>query len=344
MAILTIGLSCYDQFFYIDNFIEEDQKTFATKLLESGGGPCGNAAYLLGLWGVDEIYHVCSLKNDIYGKKLIKELQTVNVNVDYSIVNENQITALSSILINKNNASRTIITHKKQYDSVISINDKLRIDKLINQLNSVDCTHVILVDGHEKELSEYIIDALQNKIVVQDAGNVRESNLALMKKTDYLISSEKFAKDLLLTLSPSTHQDIENFHKQWETEKELEIFSESSLIKQALCLMIEKSQPHTIPVITLGKYGAVTLSTNDEIKKTVFIPAYQCLQIDTTGAGDIYHGAFCYALSHQWSLDQSLDFAALTSAISIEKQGVRNAMPSFVEVESARINHMYQKR
>jgi len=39
MAILTIGLACYDQFYFTTSYPKENSKSFAYDFIESGGGP-----------------------------------------------------------------------------------------------------------------------------------------------------------------------------------------------------------------------------------------------------------------------------------------------------------------
>lgn len=317
MAIITIGMSCYDQFFYIPNFPKENRKVFSTNYLQSGGGPCGNASYLLSLWG-EEVYHITTLKNDLNGMFVVDELENIGVNLDYSLINQDQVTCTSTILVNKENASRTIITHKNQSGKIISKEDKENLDKFINELNKSQNKHVVLIDGHEYELSEYILSRLDHKIVVMDAGNVRESNLKLAKYTDYLVSSENFAQDLIKA------NDLSDLKNQLKALKAI----------KKIC------NKNNIPVITMGENGVIALINN----KIVHYPSYKCLPVDTTGAGDIFHGAFCYGIYYQWDLEKTIYFSSLTSAISIEKNGVRDAMPTLTEVDQARMGNKYTLR
>lgn len=314
MALITIGMSCYDQFFYIPNFPQENRKVFSQNYLQSGGGPCGNASYLLALWG-EKVHHITTLKNDLNGKFVEKELKGIGVNTDYSLINKDQITCTSTILVNQETASRTIITYKNQEGKIISKTEKEKLDSLINQLNNESQQHVILIDGHEYELSEYILSKIENKIVVMDAGNVRESNLKLAKYTNYLVSSENFAQDLIKV------KDLTDPKNQLKALKEI----------KKIC------HKNNTPVITLGENGVIAL-VND---KVIHYHAYNCLPVDTTGAGDIFHGAFCYGIYYKWDLEKTIYFSSLTSAISIEKKGVREAMPTLVEIEQAKIENKY---
>ncbi|HBZ7952228.1 TPA: kinase, partial [Klebsiella pneumoniae] len=64
-------------------------------------------------------------------------------------------------------------------------------------------------------------------------------------------------------------------------------------------------------------------------------PAFICNAIDTTGAGDIFHGAFTYGVHYNWHIENIILFASLSAAISIEKKGVRESMPDLADVHNA---------
>jgi sugar/nucleoside kinase (ribokinase family) len=56
--------------------------------------------------------------------------------------------------------------------------------------------------------------------------------------------------------------------------------------------------------------------------------------LDSTGAGDVFRGAYIYGLVRQWPLDRQLWFANAAAAISCTRAGAMGGVPSLVEVES----------
>ena len=54
--------------------------------------------------------------------------------------------------------------------------------------------------------------------------------------------------------------------------------------------------------------------------------------IDSTGAGDIFHGAFGYFITHDYGLERSLRLANITGALSVEKLGSRHSMSKLEDV------------
>ncbi len=71
--------------------------------------------------------------------------------------------------------------------------------------------------------------------------------------------------------------------------------------------------------ITLGEKAALFKSGMLQI-----VPSRLCNAVDTTGAGDVFHGAFTYGVHYSWHIDNIILFASLTAAISIEKKGFGN--------------------
>ena len=54
--------------------------------------------------------------------------------------------------------------------------------------------------------------------------------------------------------------------------------------------------------------------------------------VDTTGAGDVFHGAFIYGLLQSWSLAENLKFAAATAALKCTQLGGQASIPNLNKV------------
>ena len=80
-------------------------------------------------------------------------------------------------------------------------------------------------------------------------------------------------------------------------------------------------------VITLEDKGSFTKLEDYEILPTVKVQA-----VDSTGAGDIFHGAFTYFIGNGYSLRDTIHYASITSAISITRVGARISIPELSEV------------
>lgn len=93
-----------------------------------------------------------------------------------------------------------------------------------------------------------------------------------------------------------------------------------------------------IIVVTEGADGSY-LFTNDEIFHT---PAFKVEVVDTTGAGDTFHGAFIFGLLQGWDLRKVTTFSSAASAIECMTLGGRAGLPNFTQVEAFLSKHDYK--
>ncbi|MYD10023.1 MAG: hypothetical protein F4X02_08255 [Chloroflexi bacterium] len=84
-----------------------------------------------------------------------------------------------------------------------------------------------------------------------------------------------------------------------------------------------------IAVVTLGERGAA-VCWDGGLRR---FPAYAVDVVDTTGAGDAYHGAFMYALLQGWDVPRMADFASAVGSLNCRAMGGRSALPTRAEVD-----------
>ncbi len=82
-----------------------------------------------------------------------------------------------------------------------------------------------------------------------------------------------------------------------------------------------------VVVQTEGKDGAYTV-TRDERFHT---PSFDVEVLDTTGAGDVFHGAYIVGQLQGWNVRQTAQFATAVSALKLRKLGGRAGIPTFAE-------------
>lgn len=292
MKILCIGHLTYDTTISMDEYPVENEKYRLTKKVECGGGPASNAAYLLGKWGMNT-YFAGVAGNDIQGKRAKKEFDSVKVNTNYLELNDEVETDSSYIIANDNNGSRTIL----------SVSSNRKEHPL--SLNIEDKYDVIEFDGDELEAALKVIKKNPNAIKIIDAGNLRESTKKLSYLMDYLVCSHDFAEDV-------TNKKMD--YKKIDTI--IDIYKD-----------LKKEFKNNI-IITLESFGTFT-EIDGEYK---IIPSIKAKSIDSTGAGDIFHGAFTYFIANGFSLEASILLSNITGALSVEKLGSRYSVPELQEV------------
>ena len=229
---------------------------------------------------------------DYYGDQIIKEFQSIGASTEYIEQKEGHGTSSSYIIANRSNGSRTIITAKSPAVRKLSHNIDLQAD-------------VILIDGEHPETAEEVLLENPSALSVIDAGRLNDDTRKSGKLVTYLVCSKEFAEEF--SNSELNANDINTLINAYEQLKEYF---------------------NTNIVITLEAAGSFTV-IDGEYK---VIPTVKVTSIDSTGAGDIFHGAFTYFISNGYSLEDTIKYSSITSAISVTRVGSRNSIPELREV------------
>jgi sugar/nucleoside kinase (ribokinase family) len=90
-------------------------------------------------------------------------------------------------------------------------------------------------------------------------------------------------------------------------------------------------QKHTSGFLcaTLGHEGAIALVKG----KVIYVEGLKVKTVDTTGAGDVFHGGFIYGLLQNWEVEEILRFANAAAALKCKELGGRRGIPALEEVK-----------
>jgi sulfofructose kinase len=133
--------------------------------------------------------------------------------------------------------------------------------------------------------------------VLIDAGSLRGGVRELLPWCDYIIASELFAEQL----------------------------SGSKDLREAL-EAIQSFGPKA-SVVTLGEKGCAALIEHKVIK----VPGFKVKAIDTTGAGDVFHAAYLFAVLKGWDTLRACTFSNAVAALKCRKLGGRAGIPTLPE-------------
>lgn len=232
-------------------------------------------------------YFMGVVGNDTYGRKIVDEFKQSKTNLDYLKVDNNSNTSISYIINNQQNGSRTIITHAS--------------DSQPYKIENVDINpDVILLDGHEVDASFELLRRFPNAITILDAGKNNPANVELGKLVNFLVTSKNFAESFT-----KFKIDINNSTTIYNVYSKLEETFGNNII------------------ITLEDKGCL-YKEKDVIK---VMPSFDLKARDTTGAGDIFHGAFAFAVANKLSLENAVKLSNIAGALSILKVGSRQSVP-----------------
>jgi len=158
----------------------------------------------------------------------------------------------------------------------------------------------LLLDGLMKTSSLYAAKIARNLNVpvMLDAGRLRDGMIDLAKICDYVVASEEFAKDLGWSGSPEAF---------WEKVIRLKF---------------------KVLTVTLGNKGSITFLED----KFFHVPALKVPVVDTTGAGDVFHGGYIFGIIMGWTITKTIRFASAFAALKCTKIGGRAGIPHLNEV------------
>ena len=230
--------------------------------------------------------------DDYYADCIIEEFKNIGADIEYLEKKENHMTTSSYIIANMSNGSRTILSSK---------GDKIR--KLSKEVNVK--ADVILIDGEHPETAIEVLEKNPNAISILDAGRLNEDTKILGKMVTYLICSNDFAEEF--TGIKTDKQNVEDL----------------TIIHQKLTDFFQ-----TNIIITLEAAGSFTIIDNEY----QIIPSIKVKALDSTGAGDIFHGAFTYFIANNYPLKEAIHLASITGAISVTRVGSRYSIPLLSEV------------
>lgn len=104
--------------------------------------------------------------------------------------------------------------------------------------------------------------------------------------------------------------------------------------EDALKFLHKNTAAHTV-AITAGDAGSYCRDNTGTHRQL----AFPVSALDTTGCGDVYHGAFIYGLIEQWPLARTAEFASAAAALNCRALGGQAGIPDLDEVEAfTRVN------
>jgi sugar/nucleoside kinase (ribokinase family) len=165
---------------------------------------------------------------------------------------------------------------------------------------------VLLFDGHELSASLDAISQFPEARTILDGGSVRCGTLELAQRVDHLVVSEKFARQF------SGQPDLATDERQ-----------------EAAVRALFEMNGHPV-VVTLGERGLL-YGTDSHVQR---MGAFGVESVDTTAAGDLFHGAFAYGILKGMPMEATLRLASAAAALATTRRGGRTSIPTLAEVET----------
>lgn len=227
--------------------------------------------------------YIGTIGDDERGRIQWESLQGTGVNLDHVQRRENTPNQSAYILIDQTTGERTVFWSRPE---------GLRIDPEEITPDQITCARLLHIDGHDTPAVAHAARiARQHGIpVTVDVDTIYKGFEHVLPNVDYLITSSEFPE-------------------RWTGEADP---------CKALTLL-QETYGMRVAAMTLGAHGALARVGG----KFCYSPAFVVNCLDTTGAGDVFHGAFCYSVVKGFSIAETLEFSNAMAALNCTALGAR---------------------
>ena len=238
--------------------------------------------------------YIGTIGDDERGRIQWESLQSTGVNLDHVQRRKDCPNQSAYIIVDRSTGERTVLWSRP---------DCLTIDPGEITPEQITCGRLLHIDGHDTPAVAHAAAIAHSHgiPVTVDVDTIYHGFDKVLPHVDYLIANSDF---------PS------NWTGRTDPFRALETMQEEYGMKVA--------------AMTLGAHGALARAGG----KFHYSPAYVVDCVDTTGAGDVFHGAFCYAVLQGMPMLDALEFSNAMAALNCTALGARGGIRGLQEIRS----------
>jgi len=288
--ILGFGIVAVDDLLMVENYPPPDAKIAVLEKSRQGGGLTGTALVAASRLGVKCAYGGV-LGDDELSVWTLAELEREGVDCVPVIRQTDASPYHSTIIVDRTHHTRNIFFS----GAGVTSRPLSEIDaSLVSQARVLFVDH----EGLESVLHAVLIAQKLNIPTVADIESDEHPKTdELIDMIDHLILSANFACNFTGVDDPA--RAVESLHKG----------------AQRACT-----------AVTVGKEGCWYISAEKE-GSIQHHPAFEVQVVDTTGCGDVFHGAYATGIACGWDVSRCIRFASAAAAIKATKTGGRAGIP-----------------
>ncbi len=229
--------------------------------------------------------------NDSSGRFIIRDFERYGVNTDNILVQNGAKSHKVIVLVEQLTGDRAFISDNTTVTSLTPADIDLEL---------IQTAKVLHLDGTYPEINLYAAKQARkaNVTVTMDATQPQKFNEELLRYVDVFIPSRFF------------YRDFTGYEDPFDAAKALLEYGPSEV------------------VITLAAEGAVCANNRELFKEPAFLVDSI---VDTTGCGDVFHGAYIFSKLQNWNMKRSVQFASAVAALKSQKIGGRKGIPTLRE-------------
>lgn len=232
------------------------------------------------------VKYIGTVGDDLRGEVQLQSLLESGIDISDVYVRHNCPNQTAYILIDEATGERTVLWQRQ---------DCLRLKPEDIRPEMILESRLLHIDGHDTPaVARAAAIAREAGIpVTVDVDTIYHGFEDVLRHVDYLVTSSEFPT-------------------RWTNEadpfKALE--------------RIQKEFGMRVAAMTLGSQGSLALLDG----RFHYSPAFVVNCLDTTGAGDVFHGAFCYGVLAGWDIGRTLTFSNALAALNCTALGARGRL------------------
>ena len=293
--VLGLGCAAVDDILYVDRYPPADAKIHVLRHERHCGGLTATALVAAARLGAKCAF-AGTLGLDEGSAFVLETFEREGVDVRHAIRKRNAGPVRSTIVVDEQRGTRNIFAYVQEVRGADPHAPARRV---------IESSRVLFIDyfGLEGNLRAARIARAAGVPVVSDLERTRFPRLRqLLPCIDHPIFSRRAAEELTGERNPARAA-----LKIWQPSR-------------------------SAVVVTCGEEGAWFVSREEPAPQHV--PAFPVRAIDTTGCGDVFHGAYAAALARQMPLLERIRFASAAAALKATRHGGQAGIPSQRAVRS----------
>ena len=238
--------------------------------------------------------YIGTVGDDWRGEMQMESLRGSGINLDHVQIRRGVANQSAYIVIDQSTGERTVFWRRPE---------ELTLTPEEIEPEMITCAKLLHIDGHDTPAVEKAARiARANGIpVTVDVDTIYHGFDRVLASVDYLVTSSEFPVRWTNRTDPFDALEA-----------------------------IQKEYGMRVAAMTLGAQGCLARFEG----RFHYSPAFVVNCLDTTGAGDLFHGAFCYAVLKGMSLPDTLEFSNAMAAMNCTEYGARGKVGTLAEVAS----------
>jgi sulfofructose kinase len=287
--VLGLGCAAVDDILYVPHFPPADAKVYVSRRERHCGGLTATALVAAARLGAKCAF-AGTLGFDEGSEFVIETFRREGVNTDHAVRKRDAGPVRSTIVVDEQRGSRNIFAW---------VDDVRGADAKLPRREVIESARVLFIDhfGLAGNLRAARIARRSGVAVVSDLEKPTLRGMAkLVALVDHPIFSRRAAEEITREKDPARAAA-----RLWRADRQ-------------------------VVVVTCGERGAWFVSRQH--REPRHIAACEVCAIDTTGCGDVFHGAYAAALAFGLEVEERIRFASAAAALKATKHGGQAGSPA----------------